>query len=77
MQKILFCSDVVRFVFRYFGTAEFIKNNGFALSGLYAELQRPKKPKNVIVKYITEYIRSPIDPNGIYYKPKTGHKNKL
>ena len=65
------------FIFRYFWAAEFIKNNVFALSGLCAELWRPKMRKSVIVKYITIYIRSSIDHDEIYIKPKTGHKNKL
>ena len=60
-----------------FRDAESIKNNGLALLGLYAELQRPKIPKNVIVKYIIAYIISLMAQNATYYKPKIGRKNKL
>ena len=76
-KNLFFWSGAMSFVFRCFWAAEFIKNNVFALSVLYAELQRPEMPKIVIVKYIAEYIRRLIGFNEIYFKAKTEHKNKL
>ena len=37
-KKSFFSSKAVKLVIRYFAAAEFIKNNGFAPSSLYAEL---------------------------------------